>query len=451
MSALISSVDDDDISVATQEMEDMEEIEVDMGNAPEDDDEDDGGEGEGIEEEEGQDAEDVEDMAFFTFRGHSDSVYCSAVHPTNTRIILTGGGDDKAYLWSLPGDDEGETSQMELTGHTDTVTKVGFNFDGTMCLTASYDGTIRVWDVKVENKSIACTLKHVLDGPEDIEWAQWHSVGNAIVAGSSDGTSWMWLANTGQCVQVLAGHDGGVTSGCFSNDGKMIITGGDDGTVRLWNPKSGACKHVFSGATMGHEAIVTCLASSANGELLLSGSGDGTLKLFQVSGKRMLQTMVHYLPNLIGQRQANIEDGGEGDMDMEETLAVECVGFSGEDYKWAASGGMDKYLKVWELTSGLCRCKCFHGDSVVALQWIGSYPVIATAALDMVLRIWDARNGSLLHSLTGHTNLITDLFVAPLNSTFREENHLTETHSVVTVSDDTTAKVFLIDVGSMVA
>ena len=36
---------------------------------------------------------------------------------------------------------------------------------------------------------------------------------NALIAGSKDGTVWMWLSHNGQCVQVFAGHDGGVTCG----------------------------------------------------------------------------------------------------------------------------------------------------------------------------------------------------------------------------------------------
>ncbi len=103
--------------------------------------------------------------------------------------------------------------------HAYAVTAVGFNYDGTLALTGGYDGVVNVWDVT----SGARTQR--LDGPEDIEWATWHSRGNAILAGSKDGTAWMWLAHNGQCMQVLAGHDGTVACGLFSNDGKTIITG----------------------------------------------------------------------------------------------------------------------------------------------------------------------------------------------------------------------------------
>ena len=34
----------------------------------------------------------------------------------------------------------------------------------------------------------------------------------------------------------------------------------------------------------------------------------------------------------------------------EGTMSVECVGFSGGSFRWAASGGMDKTLKVSNTT-----------------------------------------------------------------------------------------------------
>jgi hypothetical protein len=37
---------------------------------------------------------------------------------------------------------------------------------------------------------------------------------------------------------------------------------------------------------------------------------------------------------------------------------VECVGFSAPEYRWVASGGMDKTLKIWDLTNGYCRSIC---------------------------------------------------------------------------------------------
>ncbi len=49
--------------------------------------------------------------------------------------------------------------------------------------------------------------------------------GNVLIAGSKDCTIWMWLANTGHCVHVLTGHEGPVTCGLFTSDGKAIASG----------------------------------------------------------------------------------------------------------------------------------------------------------------------------------------------------------------------------------
>lgn len=171
--------------------------------------------------------EDVRDDAVFVFKSHRDSTYCSAFHPTSPSTIITGGGDDIAYIWTIPTNLNASRNILRLEGHSDTITSVGFNYNGTLCLTGSYDGQVRIWD------AISGELKQILEGPEDIEFACWHSKGNAVLAGSKDGTVWLWLAHDGTCLQVLAGHDGGVSCGIFSHDGKNILTGGEDGIFVL--------------------------------------------------------------------------------------------------------------------------------------------------------------------------------------------------------------------------
>ena len=204
----------------------------------------------------------ITDMSSLILDSHTDAVYCVAAHPTQP-IIITGGGDDRAFLWSYTSSNDAltATSCTALSGHTDTITAVGFNYDGTLFFTGAYDGIIQVY-------SLDGTLQQRLEGPEDIEWATWHSKGNAILAGSKDGTVWMWLAHNGQCMQVLAGHDGPVTAGVFSSDGKTICTGGEDSCVRLWAPKTGQCKHVFN--NIHDEMPVTCI--STHEDLLMTGN-----------------------------------------------------------------------------------------------------------------------------------------------------------------------------------
>lgn len=41
--------------------------------------------------------EDINDMASYVFTGHTDSVYCVAVHPTIPGLIATGNADRTSY------------------------------------------------------------------------------------------------------------------------------------------------------------------------------------------------------------------------------------------------------------------------------------------------------------------------------------------------------------------
>ena len=189
----MDTFNEDLIDGGTMEFEEGDLVEVETGDeTPIDDDESvmnddkaDDDEEEENEMEEGEENEfsaNVVDQSAASFSLHGDCVYVSAIHPTKPGVVITGGGDDRAMIWSYQtsssqeqGEDDAAqggrniTQCIELSGHTDTVTAVGFNFDGTMALTGGYDGMVKIW------KTDSGELVQSLEGPEDVEWAQWHS------------------------------------------------------------------------------------------------------------------------------------------------------------------------------------------------------------------------------------------------------------------------------------
>lgn len=51
------------------------------------------------------------------------------------------------------------------------------------------------------------SLIQTLEGPGgSVDWVTWHPKGDVVLAGSEDFTLWMWLAQSGSCMQVFAGH-----------------------------------------------------------------------------------------------------------------------------------------------------------------------------------------------------------------------------------------------------
>ena len=123
--------------------------------------------GEDEADDDGMDTADVIDVSVSCFRGHSDAVYSVAVHPRIPGLVITGGGDDNAYIWSYRSEPSDPTelgtninSSIALIGHTDSVTSVGFNFDGSLALTGALDGKVKVWNISDGS------LLQSLEGPE---------------------------------------------------------------------------------------------------------------------------------------------------------------------------------------------------------------------------------------------------------------------------------------------
>ncbi len=59
--------------------------------------------------------------------------------------------------------------------------------------------------------------------------------GARIVTASWDGTARVWDAATGRDITVLTGHQDEVYSAAFSPDGSRIVTASADGTARIWD------------------------------------------------------------------------------------------------------------------------------------------------------------------------------------------------------------------------
>jgi len=332
------------------------------------------------------------DSAAFAFTQHQDSVYCVALSADGSRA-LSGGGDDTAYLW---GTRDG-TPFIKLSGHTDTVVDCSFSADGTLCATGGYDANVRVWNA--DSGALVATL----DGPStEIEWIRWHPSGNVIMAGSEDATTWVWDLTTGatmgQCLGVLAGHEGPVSCGHFTPNGKRIVTGSLDTTVRLWDPKTWTCVHTFTGHDW-HQGGVVSLACHPEQPMIAAGGLDGTVRLARLETRKVVASFQHDSPRT--SESGEIEVG-----------SVESVDFS-DVLPFLASGATDGTVKIWDLNTQTCRQVCRHEDSVIRVRFVPGSPTLISCSADGTTRLWDARSGQQMRVLTHHTNLVLNFAMRP--------------------------------------
>ena len=79
--------------------------------------------------------------ALVEFRGHDNFVFCTQIYQN---LLASGSFDETVKLWDVRS---GECVST-LPVHSDPVTAVSFNRDGTCLVSASHDGLIRIWDVQ---------------------------------------------------------------------------------------------------------------------------------------------------------------------------------------------------------------------------------------------------------------------------------------------------------------
>jgi WD40 repeat protein len=68
--------------------------------------------------------------------------------------------------------------------------------------------------------------------------------GTLVVTASDDGTARIWNTASGRLLHILRGHHGHVHSAVFNPDGTLVVTASDDGT-RIWNTASGRLLHTL--------------------------------------------------------------------------------------------------------------------------------------------------------------------------------------------------------------
>jgi WD40 repeat protein len=123
---------------------------------------------------------------------------------------------------------ETKTPVVVLNGHTEWVRSATFSPDGTRIVTASEDGTARVWDL--QGKLLATLQGHT-------DWvysASFSPDGTRIVTASRDQTARVWDMQ-GKLLATLQGHTDWVLSASFSPDGTRIVTASNDRTARVWD------------------------------------------------------------------------------------------------------------------------------------------------------------------------------------------------------------------------
>jgi WD40 repeat protein len=291
---------------------------------------------------------------------------------------------------------------IETGGHMGKIQDVIFTRDGRYLISASYDKTIRVWDV--ETGRIERVIRgQIGEGPEGKIFAaalspdnRWLAVGGWMgpsVNYKSEELGIIRLIDfqTGQITRLLKGHKNVIFALSFSPDSSRLISGSGswDKTARIWDVETGNCLHTLR----GHTDAIYAVAFSPDGGQAVTGSYDDTLILWDARS---------------GERIANMTGHGDN---------VFSVAFT-PDGRYLLSGSYDKTIRLWDAKSGRFLKELARQDREVFSLSVSpdGKSVLAGSgggSRKLACNVFSIPEGRKLVSFTKHTNIVLATAISP--------------------------------------
>ncbi|MFF4504734.1 AAA family ATPase [Streptomyces sp. NPDC001401] len=219
--------------------------------------------------------------------GHTGAVYLTSFSP-NGKLLATASYDRTVRLWDVSDRSHPKPLGKPLTGHTSWVSTAIFSPDGHTLASAGDDGTVRLWDVR--DPTHPRPLGTPLTGHTGtIYLLAFSPDGRTLASAGEDHTVRLWDMTDParpKALGPLTGHSAAVRSVAFSPDGHLLAAGGDDDTIMLWDTSDPRRPKPVDQVLKGHTDTVHSVAFSPDGHTLASGSADDTVRLWDVTDPR---------------------------------------------------------------------------------------------------------------------------------------------------------------------
>lgn len=238
-----------------------------------------------------------------------------------------------------------------LVGHSGPVYSTSFSPDRNLLLSASGDGTVRLWNLYTFS-TLVCYKGH--NYPVwDVAFSPF---GHYFVSCGKDRTAHLWTTESHQPIRLFAGHYSDVTCVCFHPNSNYVATGSCDRMIKVWDILNGKCVRIMT----GHKSTIQKVLFSPNGHFLASAGEDSSVMLWGLRHS-----------NLIAELKGHTE-------------CVYSLSFC-RDGNVLASGGLDNSVRLWDVKKIFAEAESEDFTSAPQVQHndssklsLGCYPTKST-------------------------------------------------------------------------
>ncbi|HSL42851.1 MAG TPA: AAA family ATPase [Anaerolineales bacterium] len=274
--------------------------------------------------------------------------------------------------------------RLSWAAHQDSIWALAYSPDGKHLVTASQDGTAKLWDPATGQELLTLSLA----GEGGVGSLAFSPDGTRLAVSTDSGKAYIWDAMTGERLLTLSGHSGPVWSIAFSPDGRRLATGSLDRTAILWDAITGEKLQTL---TNHPDAVIKVAFSPNDGgarlatSILSVGSVDDRVKIWDSTKGKLL-----------------FEVGGFGALAFSPDGMYIATAWPGNTIEIANATTGESFLSLAGHTSTLNN---------VIYSPDGHY--LATVSDDRTARVWDAATGREVLTLYGHLAPINGIAFSP--------------------------------------
>jgi len=307
-------------------------------------------------------------------KGHGGWVTAIATTMEVPNMLVSASRDKSIIVWDLNREARAPEpygrARRRLNGHSHFVQDVAVSSDGQYALSGSWDGTLRLWDLKTGK-----TTYKFIGHTKDVLSVAFSADHRQIVSGSRDRTIILW--NTiGRLMYTIQeeGHREWVSCVRFSPNlaQPLIVSAGWDKVVKVWN----LTRCNLRTNLIGHTGYVNTVTVSPDGSLCASGGKDGTAMLWDLNEGKHLSS-------------------------LEAQDIIHALVFSPIRYWLCAATASN--IKIWDLESKQAvatltldlevkNVKKSVPIQCISLAWSGDGNTLFAGYTDSVIRVWQVQN-----------------------------------------------------------